>query len=260
MTDELDLVRQLRPNSRGPSSDLVARERNALIKIAQAPNQRDDSANARHGRSNGRLWAIPAVVLVAGATAAAGYAVLNDEVSTAAAFTCEAEGVTTILPNDGTSPVEACAQVRISDGIDSDIADAPPLVACVSSRGVVTVIERKGEDACKDADMAPWTDEGDFKAVGAAVRTVLIRFHDRFKATGGLDGEGNGCAEEAEWRTELGSELTRAGLTAWKIDANQVEEGRHCYGSPGIDPRTRTIVLIGHPGDYSIDCDPRTGC
>lgn len=256
MTDELDLVRQVRPGAHGPTPELVARERNALMAIAQGQGQSGTPASLRRRR----LWAVPVVALVVGATAAAGYVVLNREVDHIASFTCQAEGVTAVLPNFGTPPLDACARLWEEGVIVTGVTTAPPLVACITSLGSITVIERKGERACKDADMAPWEDEGDFEAVGTAVRTVLIRFHDRFQATGGFDGGGNGCAKETEWRTELGGELTQAGLSQWKIDSDQVEEGRHCYDVGGIDPRTRTILLIGNSSDYSISCDPRTGC
>ena len=116
------------------------------------------------------------------------------------------------------------------------------------------MIESAGERPCELARMAPWEDLSDFEAVGRAIGSVRVAFHDRNAATG------NGCAEESEWRELLGAELRNEGTSDWNIDADQIEPGRHCYDVGEIIPSRRTVVLIGTPGEHSIGCDPRTGC
>ncbi|HEV2125940.1 MAG TPA: hypothetical protein VGW38_24545 [Chloroflexota bacterium] len=64
--------------------------------------------------------------------------------------------VTSVLPNDGTSPIDACAREWESGSMVQGVAQAPPLAACVSSTGVVTVTEATGEQSCAATDMAPW--------------------------------------------------------------------------------------------------------
>jgi hypothetical protein len=127
------------------------------------------------------------------------------------------------------------------------------LVACVhdSAVVVVVVIAADGPDACEVAGMGVWAGQPGYEAVGAALRAARVSFHDRYKATD------NGCATEQDWRTALGSQPS---AEAWIIAVDQIELDRRCFDVGSIDPATRTVTIIGVPGNYSIGCDPRTGC
>lgn len=131
------------------------------------------------------------------------------------------------------------------------VTTAPPLAACVNSRSSIEVIVAERPHACEEAGMGEWTGQRDYEAVGAAVRAVRVSFHDRYDATG------NGCATEQDWRAALDSQ---PGAEGWAIEVEQVEPDRRCFDPGSIDPTTRTINIIGVPGNYSIGCDPRTGC
>lgn len=255
MTDDFDLelLRRLRPPTDGPDRALVQRERTALMAVIQ---QAGESAHVPRPRRRRARWTVPVVILALGVTTAAGWAVLGREADNTVSFACVADDgrVTSVLPNDGTSPIEACAREWESGYMVQGVTQAPPLTACVSSTGVVTVIEATAERPCELARMAPWEDLSDFEAVGRAVRSVRVSFHDRHATTG------NGCAEEAEWRDLLGAELRNQGTSDWSIDAEQIEPDRHCYDVGEIIPSSRTVVLIGTPGAHSIGCDPRSGC
>ena len=198
-----------------------------------------------------RALTLIGVPVVAIGLAAAGWAVLHEDAREAASFACLAEGVTAVLPNDGTPPVEACADLWESGGMVQGVTNAPPLAACVDGHSVVAVIEADGVDTCASAGMADWDDQPAYEAVGGAVRSVRTSLHDRFQATG------NGCATEADWRSGLAGE---PGAEGWKVEVDQVESNRHCYDIGSVNPSTRTLTIIGVPGDYSIGCDPRTGC
>ena len=259
MTDDFDLelLRRLRPPTDGPDRALVQRERKALMAVIQEAPEPAPSPPPRRRRAR---WTVPGVVLAVGVTTATGWAVVSREeadntVNTVSSACVADEGrVISVLPNDGTSPIEACARAWESGSMVQGVTQAPPLTACVSSSGVVTVIEGTGEQSCETADMAPWEDLAAFEAVGQAVRSVRVAFHDRHAATG------DGCAEESDWRDLLGAELRDQGTSDWAIEAYQIESDRHCYDVSEIVPSTRTIVLIGIPGEHSIGCDPRTGC
>lgn len=201
-------------------------------------------------------WTVPALVLTLGATTAAGWAVLARDADDTVSFACTTSdgNVTSVLPNDGTSPVDACAAEWASGAMVSGVTTAPPLVACVQDGGAVTVIDGGGERACEVAGMAPWTDLADFEAVGRAVRSARVTLFDRLEQTG------DACAEEGEWRELLATELAAEGAGPWTIETDQIEPGRRCYDVGEIRPGDRTLVLIATPGGHSIGCDPRTGC
>lgn len=250
---ELELIRRVRPKADGPDEVLVRRERKALMTVIDQSQEQRTTQRSRRRRAR---WAVPALVLSIGATTAAGWAALSRDADDTVSFACVADGgnVTSVLPNDGTSPIDACAQEWASGAMVQGAAAAPPLVACVSSGGAVTVIEARGEEPCEAARMAPWEDLADFEAVGRAVRSARIALHDRHDATG------DACAEQEEWRELLGAELPTQAAGDWRIEADQVQSGRRCYDVGEILPASRTLVLVGVPDSHSIGCDPRTGC
>lgn len=211
------------------------------------------TTNRRPRRQRRRLAALVALgTVTVGAAAAAAVVGGSEEATQAAAFACVADGVTAVLPNDGTPPVDACASMWEQGSMAEGVAAAPPLVACVNAKGAVEVVTGDGPSSCGDAGLVgPWAEEAEYAQVGEAVRTALISFHDRYQATG------NGCATEADWRQALTPALAPTG---WNIELDLVEPDRHCIAFGSADPTTRTVTVIGVPDDYSIDCDPRTGC
>lgn len=250
---ELELLRQVRPRADGPDHTLIRRERKALMATI---DQTEEHLRAPRGHRRRIRWAVPVLVLSVGATTAAGWAALGRDANDTVSFACVADdgNVTSVLPNDGTSPVDACAEEWASGAMVSNVTVAPPLAACVSSTGAVTVIEALGQESCEAAGMAPWEDLADFEAVGRAVRSARVTLHDRHKATG------NACAEESDWRELMGSQLSAQRAGDWNIEADQVQADRRCYDVGEIRAGDRTLVLIGVPDNHSIGCDPRTGC
>lgn len=220
-----------------------------IIEASRASNP-DPPRRSRRARRQ-RTIALIAIPVVSVALAAAGWAVLHGEATEAHSFACVTDGVVTVLPNDGTSPIRACQAVWESGAMVQGVTTAPPLVACVSDRGSVEILVYGGADSCQRAGMAEWTGQAEYEVAGAAVRDALVSFHERLEATG------NACATEADWRAALREQTEVRG---WTIEVNQVEPDRHCFDVGSIDPTTKTMTLIGHPGDDSIGCDPRTGC
>lgn len=215
----------------------------------------DDVATSPPGRRRParrrRTVALIAVPVASVLLAAAGWAVFHTEAREAVSFSCVTDGVTSVMPNDGTPPLEGCRAVWESGGMVPGVTAAPPLVACLDDGAAVVVIEGDGPNACESAGMGAWTDQPAYEAAGDAVRAVLVSLHDRNIETG------NACATVEDWRTGLAAQ---AGTAGWSIEVDQIEPSRHCYEVSSIDPIARTITLIGSPGDGSIGCDPRTGC
>jgi hypothetical protein len=249
--DELQSLKGLFPEPPPPAEPVVQRHREALMTMIEEASGATAGGRIqpRRGRRAMKLLVVPAVLVLA----AAGWTVLRDEATEAAAFACVADGVTSILPNEGTSPIEACRAQWEAGAMVQGVTVAPPLAACVNDSGAVVVIPAESPNACDAANMGEWTGQAEYEAMGSAIRAALVSFHDRFKATG------NGCATEQDWRSALADHLgpDHAG---WTLEVDQVEAGRRCFGLGSIDPMTMTVRLVGHPGNESIGCDPRTGC
>lgn len=250
--DELQSLKEFFADPPLPAEPVVQREREALM--AMIDNATNASSPARPRRRQRRrvitMMAIPAAIVL---LAAAGRAVLRTEATEATAFACVADGTTAVLPNDGTPPVDACRSEWEAGAMVRGVTKAPPLAACVNDSGSVMVIPATGVDPCEEADMGTWAGQAEYQAIGIAIRSALVSFHDRYQATG------NGCVSAREWHTALEDRLGPTGK-AWTIKVDEVEAGRRRFGVGSVDPTTMTITLIGHPDDYSIDCDPRTGC
>lgn len=247
--DELQALNELYSSPESPPESVIQRQREKLITTIEATRTADPQLPGRSHRR--RVIALVGIPVAAVALAAAGWVVLHDEPREVVAFGCVADGVSAVLPNDGTPPLEACLAEWESGNMLEGVTTAPPLAACISSSALIEVIVAESPDACEEAGMGEWTGQADYETVGAAVRAVRVSFHDRYDATG------NGCATEQDWRTGLGRQ---PGAEAWTIDADRVESDRRCFDLGSIDPGTLTVTLIGVPGDYSIGCDPRTGC
>lgn len=245
--DELQALNELYASPEPPPESVVRRQREKLMTTIEATRTADSQIPGRSRRR--RVIALIGVPVAAVALAAAGWEVLHDEARDAAAFACVADGVTSVLPNDGTPPVEACQSKWEAGNMLEGVTTAPPLAACVNDSAAVEVIVADGPDACEAAGMGEWTDQPDYEAVGSAVRAVRVSFHDRYYATG------NACATEQDWRAGLGNQ---PGAEGWTIEVT--EPVRRCLDVISIDPVSKTVTLIGFPGDSSIGCDPRTGC
>lgn len=247
--DELQALNKLYSSPEPPPKEVVQRQREILMNTIAAATTPDPQIPSRSRRR--RVITLVAVPVAALSLAAAGWRVLHDEPSQTSSYACLADGVVAVLPNNGTNPIKACRTAWEDGAMVAGVTKAPPLTACIHSGGQVAVIEAKTTDACEVAGMEEWGGQADFETVGAAIRAVLVQFHDRFAATG------NGCATEQEWRDALKGQ---PGMEEWTIDADQIEPNRRCYDVGDINPGDFTITLIGSPGDYSIGCDPRTGC
>lgn len=240
--DELSAIRALLSPVDAPAEAVVRRQRELLMATI-------DAGVARPRNRRRRAATLVAVPVAATALAAAGWATLREAATEAAAFACVADGVTAVLPNDGTSPVDACASAWESGAMVPGVDAAPALAACVDD-GVVAVIEASGAEPCVAAGMALWAEQPAYEALGRAVRDVRIGLHDHFAATG------DGCATVDDWHEGLGAQ---PGAAAAVVDAGSADTD-DCVDVATIDPATLTVDLVVVPGDHSIGCDPRTGC
>jgi hypothetical protein len=247
--DELQSLKAIYPEPSPPADPVVQRDRETLMRLIEEATDIGPTGESEHVRGR-RAWKLllapPALALLA----ASGWVVLRHDATQAASFACVADGVTAVLSNDGTSPIDSCRSIWEAGAMHKGVTTAPPLAACVNDGGAVEVITADGPDTCEAAGMGEWAGQPEYEAVGAAVRAARLSFHDRYNATG------NGCVTEQDWRTALEDQ---PGTQAWNIKVNQVKPDRHCFAVGLIDPTTRTITVVGFPGDYSIGCDPRTG-
>lgn len=258
--DELNALREFFSSADDPEAPVVQRQREKLMShISASANELDattggaaptppTSIRPSKRRRIAALVGIPAAAVL---LAAAGWAVFHTQAHEAYRFACQGADILTIMPNDGTPPVEACRQEWVKEAERTGTPVPSDLVACLDKNASVVVIKGTGTQDCAAAGMSKWTEQPEYEAAGRAVRAVLIGFHDRAIATG------NGCATVAEWRSGLAKQSETKG---WAVDVNQVESSRHCYDVDAIDPTAKTITLIGMPGEYSIGCDPRKGC
>lgn len=271
--DELDELREFFASPEPPSEVVVQRHKEMLMNHIESSGDHPTdvptideaplvhTAVRRRSRSRSRrVIAMVAIPVVAVALAAAGWAMTRTDATQAYAYACAADGNVTVMPNYGGSPIQECADEWARGAIEPGVTEAPPLVACVtdanpswwdSDSKVVMVIEGTGDEACARAGMAPWAEQAEFEQAGEAVRSVLISFHDRFKATG------NGCATFDDWTDGLAEQ---SGTRGWDLKQSKTSASNRCYDIDSIDPTTRTISLIAPDGDFSIGCDPRTGC
>lgn len=211
--------------------------------------ERGPAARRRRRRRRATVVAMPVVVL---ALAAAGWAVsLRGHATKAMSFSCESPGVTAIVPNDGTSPIETCRELWESGGMVQGVTTAPRLAACLLDSATVMVVEAEGDDGCAGVDGEPWADQPEYEAIGRAITDVRIGLHERYRKTG------DGCATEGDWKRGLASSTAAEG---WKIEVERTDPAHRCFDVSEADPTARRIVLLSSADDYSIGCDPRTGC
>ncbi|MCO5312670.1 MAG: hypothetical protein M9952_07005 [Microthrixaceae bacterium] len=248
--DELDAFRAVYATPEPPSDEVRIQQRKRLAMMTGPDNTLTSSPAPLATRTRTRRRVIAVVAPLAVAAMAAGtWAATRTPATEVISVSC-IDGTATepssvaVIGNDGSDPVQRCAEVFQIPAED--------LQPCVDLNGAVQVIKAAEPEACQAAGLAPWdTRSIDTEAVGA-VRTASISFHDRYNATG------NGCATVDDWMSAL--EPLTSTDPAWTVAVNQVESNRTCYDAGSINPVSRTIELIGVPGEYSIGCDPRTGC
>jgi hypothetical protein len=240
--DELQALREFFSSPEPLPEPVVRRQREKLMATIASTTANEPPPRGRSRRR--RAVVLIATPVAAAAVAAAGWAVTHHEprdVSDAAGFSCEADGVVSILRNDGTPPVEACRSQWESGAILPDVTTAPPLVACVDGPKVA-VIEADGPNPCDAAGMAEWTGQADYEAMGAAVRAVQLSLPHRYPQPG------IGCATEQEWTTGLANQ---PGAQGWTIEVDPITPDRLCFDVGSIDPATKTITIVGLPGNFS---------
>jgi hypothetical protein len=256
MTDDEPTIEQLRSwlragNDDGYDESPIPADRmhqlaDRIIATESTPHR---PASSTHHRR--RVLAIVAGPVAIAALAAAGWALTRTDAREALSLACTTDGVTAVIPADGTPPIDACAQLWSVGAMDPRTSIPPPLVACVDHSGTVTVIEGASEAECDDRGLAAWTDQPAYEAAGRAITAVRVELHERFDETG------NGCATASDWQTRLGRHPT---TSAWTVTVDATGPDGPCLDIAAADPTTRTITLRPVRGAYSIGCDPRTGC
>ena len=231
------------------SDERMAQLAEQIIEAEVGPG-RVPAGDARRKRRRRRIAVVGAPIVVV-ALAAAAWAVLREDATEATSFACIAPDVVAAIPNDGSSPIEVCRDLWEQGVIVPGASEAPSLVACVDERGMVAVVESHGQETCAERGWALWTDQPAYEAVGRAITVVRTDLHDRFKATG------NGCATVADWRDGLANQPD---AQDWTIEVDDGSSDANCYDVSTVDPTARRVTLLGARAEYSIGCDPRTGC
>lgn len=191
-----------------------------------------------------RRWLVPAVVVVAGSTAAAGWTALRPDPKTTTAVTCR-DSVVNASSGD---PVADCTELwRREHG-----TEAPPLVAWVSGGGGIKVIP-EGQDPGKG-----------FKALARSFRqdTAMIELDrelgDVSRALAA------GCRSEADARALVDTQLARLGMSGWTTTVRAPDPGAvvrdvrgRAVDEPPPCPAGATVYTqIDHPEDHQIELAP----
>ena len=218
------------------------------------------AASRSHRRRRVAIIAAPIVVI---ALAAATWAVTRTPATNAVMLSCNAKDVISVIPNDGTPPLEACADQWRTGVIKPDVHTAPPLVACVS-HGAVAVIPGRGAADCTKQNMTLWAgqagdhgtgskDRNDYRSVGAATQAVRYALFERFKRTG------NYCATEHDWRSQLAAQPA---LHDWTITlvAPEYRGPGPCFDLADTDLGTRTIRLVPRGKESFLCAPPKFPC
>jgi|GEM_PF-2202292 len=237
MTDEIEILRSMRPPADGPSPALVVNERNALMAViadatSDSPLQRPLGPDSPLQRPLGptgverpssprrRLrWLVPVVVVAAGTTAAAGWAALRTDPKITTAVSC---GDSVVDASTG-DPVADCAALWLREHGTA----APPLVAYVSPGGGVRVIP-EGQDPGKGFTRLARTFRQD---------TALIELEGELGDVS--RGLASGCLGEADARRLVSDQFSRLGLSGWTTDVRADDPGsdmRNVDGTPADGP------------------------
>ncbi len=216
MSDEFELLRRLRPPTAGPDPALVADERNALMALiteAPRPLPQPIPPDGDRRRRRRQRWLAPVVLVVSGATAAAGWAVFRPDPRTLTSVSC---GDSTIGSSTG-DPVADCAALwRREKG-----TEPPALVAYEGPGGGIWVLP-EGEEPPAGS-----------KPLHQSFRqeTAIIELQDELGDV--ARGLRSACHSEADARRLVTTQLERLGLTGWKITVRAAE--------PAIPPRSNRV-------------------
>lgn len=220
MTDELDHIRDLRPSVPAPSRELVETERNRLMTIIDREAQHE----ANRSTLGKKRWWLPAVVIAALATTAAGYA-LNRDVGTTTEISCP-DAIVDAVTGD---PVADCANLwRQQNG-----TEPPPLVAYDNQHGGIAVVPA-------DADVpAQWTP----LEAGLAQDPRLIELDAALADYG--DGLHAQCYTPEAAQQVAESALQRLGLADWSVRIDQERGGGDgTCATHTLDSETRAVVVF----------------
>lgn len=235
MTDEIELLRSMRPSPAEPDRVFVANERNALMAaIADArPTSVGDRPPPPGRRRRRSRWLIPVLVAASSATAAAGWAVLRPDPTTTTSVSCS----DSVIDSSSGDPVADCAALWERERG----APAPPLAAYVGPGGGVLVIP-VGENPPEGS--APL-------AAGFRQEAALIELESELGDVS--RGLASRCMDESEARALTTRQLQRLALTDWTITVRAVEGPTpELCGSAGttylaiVDPGTRGLELVAN--------------
>ena len=243
MSDEFELLRRLRPPTAGPDPALVADERKALMAlITEAPRPLPQPIPPDGDRRRRRRprWLAPTVLVISGATVAAGWAVFRPESRTLTSVSC---GDSTIGSSTG-DPVADCAALwRREKG-----TEPPALVAYEGPGGGIWVLP-VGEKPPAGS-----------KPLGQAFRqeTSIIELEDELgDVARGLQ---SACRTEADARRLVTTQLERLGLAGWRVTvrAAEPEIPRRSDRVPAAQPASTTPTGEALGFSPTASSDPAT--
>lgn len=217
MTDEIELLRSMRPPTADPDPAFVANERNALMAVmSDATPRAVDRSPSPSRRRRRQRWLLPVAVVASGATAAAGWAALRSDPTTTTSVSCG----TTVIDARAGDPVADCAALWLREHGTA----APPLVAYVGTGGGVLVVP-EGQDPGKG-----------FTPLARSFRqdTALIELEGELGDVS--RGLAAGCLGESEAKGLVTGQFQRLGLSDWSITVRTVDPGAVVR-----DPDGRTV-------------------
>jgi hypothetical protein len=220
VTDELDHVRDLRPSVAPPSRQLVETERTRLM-IVMDRETRHETPNP----TRGRRWLVPGAVIVALATAAAGYVVATRDLGTTTEISCP-DAITDAVTGN---PVLDCANLwRQQNG-----TEPPPLVAYDNQRGGIHVVPA---DAKVPAEWTPLE-------AGFAQDARLIELDAALADYG--DGLNAQCYTPEAAKPIAESTLERLDLADWTVRIDHEREGGDgTCAAHALDSEARSVLVF----------------
>jgi hypothetical protein len=220
VTDEIDVLRRLRPSADEPHPALVAEERDRLMVLIA----RERTKGRRRHRS-----LVAALVVASAATAAAGWAVLRPDPETTTSMACG----DSIIPSATGDPVADCAAVwRRENG-----TEPPPLVAYLGPGGGVHVLPAGEEPPAGYTPLEPaFRQDASLIELAAELADVSRGLPSR-------------CFSEAEARTVVHAQLRRLGLSGWTV-VNRPVDGAAVRGT--CPPPSYTTAIV-HPERQQVE-------
>ena len=257
--DELAALRDVLGTPDNPSSAVTQHQRETLMAHVRSSGNTSDQADAtrsssvRLGRSRKRIVAMLVAPIVVVGLAAAGWTALRSGPATETwSFACvtdQDDGVTTILANDGSDPVAACAAIWKVGGMAVDVHEAPQLVACVRDTHV-EVREGSTTDDCASYGLALWDEQPVWAETGAAVRSARQAAYDASRHGAPT------CMSVADWETAVASQNA---IAEWDLKVDSAPD-RNCYDLAGANPSHETVHVVAVSATASFACSPEDGC